>query len=100
MYDVLTAREYERNGEKKTTFNKIGVAFDNKNGDGFTITLNALPLPDKDGEVRMICKTSKPKETLPSNRVAAVTPADFDDEIPFAWLLPFAVMGMTAMGVA
>lgn len=78
MYDVLTAREYtDKSGGKKTTFTKIGVAFDNKNGDGFTINLNALPLADKDGEVRLICKTSKPRDQNPKSDLGD------DSDIPF-----------------
>lgn len=50
-YDLLTARE--SNG--KTYFNKIGVMFPNKNGDGFNIMLEALPLPGPDG-CRLIAK--------------------------------------------
>jgi hypothetical protein len=70
MYDILIAREYEKNGEKKTAFNKIGILFDNRNGDGWS------------GEIfypsaRVIIKKSKPKD--------APTKSDdnFGDEIPF-----------------
>lgn len=84
MYDVLTAREYtDRGGDKKTTFTKIGVAFDNKNGDGFTVNLNALPLADKDGEVRLICKKSKPRDGAMQDGLKAASEVPFDDTIPF-----------------
>jgi len=77
MYDVLSPRKYtDKSGQEKTTFLKLGVAFDNKNSDGFNIMLHANPLPDKDGEVRLICKKSKPKDQSPSD-------SSVDDEIPF-----------------
>lgn len=100
MYDVLTARKYtDKSGEEKTTFTKIGVAFDNRNGDGMTVTLNALPLSDKDGEVRMIIKKSKPKD----NSYAAKSTVQDDlggDEIPFVWVLPMIATALVLGGVA
>lgn len=45
--DVLTASEYERNGEKKTTWTRIGVAFPTRNGDGWDVRLEALPVSGK-----------------------------------------------------
>lgn len=46
-YDLLTVREYERNGETKTSFTRVGVMFPSKNGDGFNIQLDALPVDGK-----------------------------------------------------
>jgi len=42
--DVLTVREYEANGEKKKAFTRIGAAFPLRNGGGFSVTLDALPI--------------------------------------------------------
>jgi len=69
MYDVLIVRDYEKNGEKKTAFNKIGVLFDNKNGDGWS---GELFYPS----ARIIIKKSKPKDQQQNS--------SFDgDEVPF-----------------
>jgi len=38
-YDIFIAEEYERNGEKKTSYTTIGVAFENKAGDGYNCQL-------------------------------------------------------------
>lgn len=51
-FDVSVAREEEsRDGTKKTYWTQIGKMFPSKKGDGYTIKLNALPLPNKDGQV-------------------------------------------------
>lgn len=70
MYDIIMAREYEKNGEKKTAWNKIGVLFDNRNGDGFS---GELFYP----AARILVKKSKPKD--------APTKSDdvYGDDIPF-----------------
>lgn len=80
MYDALSPRKYkDKNGQEKTTFTKIGVAFANKDGDGFSLNLNAYPLPDEKGEVRIVCKTPKPKDVNHSTKSSS----EFDDTIPF-----------------
>lgn len=68
-YDLLTVREYERNGEKKTSFTKIGVMFPNRNGDGFTISLDALPIPTSDG-CRILAKPPQERENSGQRREA------------------------------
>lgn len=80
MYEGIVAREYEKNGEKKTAFNKVSIAFDNKNGDGFSAKLEVYPLPDKNGEIWIHFKKPKPKEAL---QEALKEVSDFDDETPF-----------------
>jgi len=73
MYDILTPREYEKNGEKKTAWNKIGVLFDNKNGDGLSGEIFYPP-------ARIIIKKSQPKDAPVKQ-----TPSDNypDDDLPF-----------------
>lgn len=58
--DLLTGREYEANGETKTAWTKCGVMFPSKDGEGWSIMLDALPvngkmiarkpLPPRDGD--------------------------------------------------
>jgi serine/threonine protein kinase HipA of HipAB toxin-antitoxin module len=43
-YDVLVADEYERDGQKQVNWIRVGAAWDHDDGDGFQITLKALPL--------------------------------------------------------
>ncbi len=45
-WDVSSIREYERNGETKTQWTKIGVAFTNQNG-SINVQLDCLPLDGK-----------------------------------------------------
>lgn len=47
-FDAFTVREYQQDGETKNEWNKIGVAFPHKDGKGFNVILQAVPV---DGEV-------------------------------------------------
>lgn len=47
MYEVKTAVEYEKGGEKKTRWVRVGVGFPLRNGNGFSILLDALPVNGK-----------------------------------------------------
>lgn len=58
-YDVLSPRPKKDGG---TYFMKIGAAFTSKDGEGFSISLDALPIPDKDGKVWLSMKPAKPRE--------------------------------------
>jgi hypothetical protein len=37
----------------------IGAAFMHQNGDGYNIVLQALPLPDKDGQCKLVLRPPK-----------------------------------------
>ena len=54
--DVLTVREYEQGGEKKTAWTRVGVFFPAKDGVGGTIQLDALPIGGK-----LILKAPRPR---------------------------------------
>ena len=45
--NVFTVQEYERDGKTERSWNKVGVAFPHKEGEGFNLQLNALPLDGK-----------------------------------------------------
>lgn len=82
--DLLSTRSYTtRDGEVKTAFTKIGVAFATKNG-GWSLSFEALPLPSLNDkgqlETRVLMMVPKPKSDAP--------PKDFSDigagdDIPF-----------------
>ena len=55
-YDVLTPRP----GKEKTYWLKIGMMVPSKDGAGFSLKLDALPLPDRDGNIWL--KISPPRE--------------------------------------
>lgn len=63
-YDVLSAREGS-NG--KSYFTKLGVAFPNKNGDGFSVLLDAVPAP-VDGQFKLIVKRPQERDDRPQQR--------------------------------
>ena len=43
--DILVARQYEKDGETKTYFVKIGTAWPMQNREGFSLSFDALPTP-------------------------------------------------------
>lgn len=56
-YDIISARPGK---DGKTHWVRIGAMFPAREGDGFAIKLDALPLPDKDGNVWL--KAAPPRE--------------------------------------
>jgi hypothetical protein len=46
-FEVKTVVEYEKDGQKKSRWIKCGVAFPLRNGEGFSVTLDALPVNGK-----------------------------------------------------
>lgn len=92
-YEAVAVREYERNGEKKTSFTNIGVAFPMKERDGFSVRLHAMPAP-VDGEFTILLLPPKPKDDQqrqPAKKSGydrddprtGLASRDLDDEIPF-----------------
>jgi hypothetical protein len=82
-YDLISPRE-DRNG--KTRWQKIGAAFPRDKG-GFSLVFDALPLPDKEGQVRLLMTEPLPRDgdSQPRNDRRDEPPARdrMDDEIPF-----------------
>lgn len=76
-YDAVISRK-DRDG--KTRYTKIGSAFPAKNGDGFNIVLDALPMPNSEGQAWISLFVPKPRERVPGS---PNTPIDLDDETPF-----------------
>jgi hypothetical protein len=46
IYDALVVRQYtdKATGEERNQWNNVGVAFPHKDGEGFNIQLDALPV--------------------------------------------------------
>ena len=81
--DVIVGRE--SNG--KTYWTKIGSAWPSEKG-GFSITLDALPLPNAEGVCRMLAVEPKPRDEAPAQSNSARAKqarggAGIDDDIPF-----------------
>lgn len=80
-YDVLSPRPGK---EGKTYWLKIGAQFPSKDGQGWTIKLDALPLPDKEGNIWLSCKEPKERDGVASTPAAKRSfPNELNDEIPF-----------------
>lgn len=59
-YDVVTSRK-DKTG--KVRYTRIGAAFPAKDGkDGFNIVLDALPMPNAEGQAWLSLYVPKPKE--------------------------------------
>tara|TARA_R110000744_G_scaffold24508_1_gene61372 strand:- start:311 stop:535 length:225 start_codon:yes stop_codon:yes gene_type:complete len=54
--DALVVKEKDG----KAFFTKIGAAFPNKSGDGFTLVLDALPTTNSEGETRILLRKPLP----------------------------------------
>lgn len=76
--------------EGKTHWVRVGTMFESKDGSGFNIVFDALPLPDKEGGVRLIARPPRPREdsreayrdkrdTSQGNRLSD----DLNDSVPF-----------------
>lgn len=83
-YDAVISRK-DKNGT--TRYTKIGAAFPAK-GDrgGFNIVLDALPMPNAEGQAWISLFVPKDKDDAPAKpqRARAADPgADLDDSIPF-----------------
>jgi hypothetical protein len=46
-FDVFVVEDYTKDGEEKTNWIKLGVAFENKDGKGFNLQLTAFPVSGK-----------------------------------------------------
>lgn len=81
-YDLVTVHESGQEGKKRYT--NIGTMWPSKKGEGFTIKLNALPLPNEKGEVWISCFVPKPRDDSPRQVTHrdAMAPGP-DDGIPF-----------------
>lgn len=80
--DALSVRE--SNG--KSYFTKIGAAFPNKDGKGFSILLDAFPAP-VDGQFKIMLRVPLPKDgQRPQQQQQAAPDAGWDDDggsVPF-----------------
>jgi len=92
--DAMIATDYvTSNGDSKTRWTKIGTAWPAKQGAGYSIVLDALPLPSMSRDGKLECRILL-REPLPARDDAPRTeraqssprraPVDDDlDQIPF-----------------
>lgn len=71
VYHAYTVVDYDRNGERKAKWFKIGSAFEHKDGGGYDVALAAVPVNG-----RIALRKPKSKEAL-----AAMT----DEDGPKIW---------------
>jgi hypothetical protein len=83
--DALAPRTYrDRDGSDKTAFTKVGSAFPNKSGDGYTVLLDAIPAP-QDGQYKILLMTPKDRDDNRGGggRQQSHQQPSPDDNIPF-----------------
>ena len=56
-FDVYVVEDYTQGGEEKANWIRVGVAFENKDGKGFNVQLNALPVAGK-----LVMRIHEPKQ--------------------------------------
>jgi hypothetical protein len=56
-YIAYAVRNFEKDGEKKSRWLEIGAAWKSKDGEGFTINLDAVPVVDG----RIVLRKNAPK---------------------------------------
>lgn len=78
--DAATPREYESNGETKTNWTRIGVAFQRDNGN-IDVLLNALPLPGPDGQAKIVLMEPRDNGNQQSRQQSQSRQRD-DDYVP------------------
>lgn len=62
-YELSAPVERESQGQTKTYWiNRVGVMFPAKNGDGFTILLDAVPTSAASGQIKIIAKPPRPRD--------------------------------------
>lgn len=75
--DALTVRE--SNG--KSYFTKIGVAFPSRNGNGYSVLLDAMPAPTE-GQFKILLMEPKERDQGGQRQQQQRQPAYDDDEVP------------------
>jgi hypothetical protein len=93
--DAMVAREWtDRDGNTKTSWTKIGVAFPAKSGNGYSITFEALPIASLNRDGKLECRVLL-REPLPPRddggaaheprraTGSAFAAQDLDDDVPF-----------------
>lgn len=83
-YDLMTGRK-DKDG--KTFWQRVGVMFPAKSGEGFAIKLEAYPLPNEKGEVWLAAFVPHDKDGRLPSRGTSNTSRRVDedpvDDIPF-----------------
>lgn len=90
--EAFTVRKYVTSqGEEKSAWTKLGVAFPHSNGTGYSVQLDAIPAPTtgKDGQMRYEIVLRPPmekddKQPRGNGGPSRASTPDLDDAIPFA----------------
>jgi len=82
--DALAVREGR---DRKSFFTKIGAAFPNKDGKGWTVLLDAMPAP-ADGQFKIMLREPFPKDGERRGGGGQHQDEDLEDHVPFVTCAP------------
>jgi hypothetical protein len=81
-FDLISPR---KRGDK-TFWVRVGAGFARDKG-GFSLSFDALPLPDAEGKVTVLMTEPKERDDAPAPQARQgrdpMTPPDIDDDLPF-----------------
>ena len=94
--DAMIATDYvTSNGDSKTRWTKIGTAWPAKQGAGYSIVLDALPLPSMSRDGKLECRIllreplpardDAPRNGTPARNNRAPVDDDLGDDVPFGY---------------
>ena len=78
-WDIVSTRPGK---EGKKVYHRIGVMFTNRDGNGYSIKLDSLPLANEKGEVWLSAYVPRPKDGAPQSQGNRLSD-QLNDEVPF-----------------
>lgn len=82
--DAMIGKTYEKNGETKTQWTRVGVAWQTKGGTGYNLLLDAIPAPE-DGQYKILLMEPRQNDNGRQQRSQGSSGyAGPEDDIPFS----------------
>lgn len=81
-WDIVSVRP---GSDGKKRYHRIGVMFTNRDGNGYSIKLDSLPLQDEKGDVWLSAYVPKPKDGAPVQSQGNRLSDQLGDEVPFTF---------------
>ena len=85
LRNIVTGRQYEKDGQKKTQWFTIGTAFIHENGDKISLELSALPVNGKAMLFKREAKGDQQQAAERHHEAPRQNPPPYDesDSLPF-----------------
>ena len=79
-WDIFTSRPGK---DGKKVYHRIGVMFTNRDGNGYSIKLDSLPLANEKSEVWLSAYVPRPKDGAPVQHQSNRLSDELGDSVPF-----------------